>query len=434
MSASVQGKNKKISSVLACALTGAGVGAIFSVIRPSGGFAGENQAVYLAGLLGLIVGAIVSTFLIDKKKNKIAMFLSAVLSLALILGGAFIGNTAVFSVCAALFCAGAGIAVTSALYTVQSWLALRKGLACALVLGVAGTVDGIVLSMLKNGALDASQLTTFIVLGIVCAVIFAVSAVLMNTADSEYMDSLYDPQKVRILRSSIQFTTKQMVSGKHIKQLLVIAAASFAFMCMVCEKITALTQVKQISEYQADMLSVYTAFVFAAGCIVLGVFSDWLRRKLTFMLTFLIMGIGSWIAYSFVSDMFVVGAVTAAFACGGASVCLPAVIVDFYGEENSGKNIGVFAACTFFVMGVLFVLSGVFMNTTNGLSFPFEVSLLLAVVGLVIAVILGRPSVDLKYKQEALDEENKENALEVEEDDDLIEDSDDVDNDDDKAE
>lgn len=398
----VSAQKTGVPALLAGGFVGAAFALIYMIIRPLSGFFHENaDVVYLLGLLGICAGSIFAGIMLDKKAVLKTMICAAVLGAFMALGGVFTSNIALLTACTTISSVGAGMALVSALYTVQRWMPTRKGLACGIVFGSSALILWLGYPVIRTAILKNGVSVMFTVLGLAAAVIWAVCGIFMKIPDDGYTQRVCDPKKVRIQPSSVQFTVTQMLRGKHFRQLILMVIASVAFVSMVLQKMDLFIEARQLTAAELESFVANTALAALLGCIIMGSLSDWLRRKLTFMILFAVMGVGGWIAHSFIGSMFLTGVSTVLFTFGGAIACLPAVITDFYGEKHAGKNLSVLIASGAVISALLYLLSGFFVKQPGGMIFPFEFVIIVAVVGLVMAISLGRPSVEIKAADKA---------------------------------
>jgi OFA family oxalate/formate antiporter-like MFS transporter len=295
---------------------------------------------------------------------------------------------------------GMGLGYAAATPAAVKWFGPhRRGLVAGLVVGGYGAAAIYIAPVAKTLIANYGISRSFVVLGIMFAIVIVAAAQLLATPDNEYRPVLAGKAKAAagsILQA--QWSASSMLgTWQYYAMLLMFVASAQAGLLVIANAAPILNETARgVGFFAANawLLASFGGFVNAAGRVGTGIYSDKVGRRRAYMinglaavacllLTPTIMRSGS------APLLFLVVGV-AYWQYGGGLSLMPAMTADFFGANDLGIKYGL----VFLGWGIAFLipqLAGYIRDLTGTLDYAFYLSGLLMLLAVMLSRVVRSP-------------------------------------------
>ncbi|MBQ6708925.1 MAG: MFS transporter, partial [Clostridia bacterium] len=346
------------------------------------------------------IGVFVGSKLLKLIGTKLAIIISGVLcGLGFVLTGCVTGNIVyLYIFYAVLAGSGIGIAYNVVISTVSAWFPDKKGFCSGMLMMAFGAstliLGNVIENFFNNESIGWSK--TYIILGIVLAVVLVISGLLLKRPD----ESVQFPEAKATKKASTEnFETKDFTTKEMIKRFTFWRA----FICLVC-----LTAVgNSVISFAKDLVlsvgaenSLATTLVGVLsicnglGRILTGALFDAVGRRKTMLsanlITIVAAGVTLLAVYLHSLPLCIVGLCFTGISYGSCPTVVSAFTAAFYGPKYFPTN---FSITNFNLIPASFIAtaSSSLLLSTGGYVAPFALLLGLSLFALVLNFSIKRP-------------------------------------------
>ncbi|MEL7570010.1 MAG: MFS transporter [Eubacteriaceae bacterium] len=307
---------------------------------------------------------------------------------------AYLLFTVLYGVIFSLCC---GVIYNAILSTAQKWFYYKLGSVTGLLLCMIG-ISGFSLSPLCSSLLLKTGLSsTFLILGIVFAVIYTPAIFVIKSPPEGYIKSHSTSGNEKIMQ--YDYTVKEMVKTRYyylITLSFMFAVPAFALI----NPIFVITGLERSITYQQAIAGVmFASLAQSGGRLVLPWLSDKIKREPALLLTFIICAAAVIMLAFAKGTLFILLFMILAFSYGGFMGQYPAVSTHYFGIKNAGLNYGI-VMLGFSVAAILSpFLAKAVLKTQMGTSLSFLIAGCACAVGMTLIIILYKSSLKSSIKE-----------------------------------
>jgi OFA family oxalate/formate antiporter-like MFS transporter len=281
--------------------------------------------------------------------------------------------------------AGVGFVYVCPLSTLVKWFPKRKGLITGVAVGAFGLGSLVFKSAIQYFIAGIGVSQTFLVLGLISAVIGLIGASLLRVP----------PIALSVSGAPSLPLERQFVPGEMIRTrsfmfiwiMFLFASTSGLLVIGMAKDIG--VQLAGLSEDVASNAVTIIALFNASGRIGWGFLSDKFGRirvvSVMFMLTAVAMSAISVLSLNYLS--FFISLAVIAFCFGGFLAVFPTITNEYYGVKNLGANYGI----VYQAYGLAALLGPLIVSAVGGLRTTFQIAAVLAVLGAMITQVIPHP-------------------------------------------
>jgi OFA family oxalate/formate antiporter-like MFS transporter len=281
--------------------------------------------------------------------------------------------------------AGVGFVYVCPLSTLVKWFPKRKGLITGVAVGAFGLGSLVFKSAIQYFIAGIGVSQTFLVLGLISAVIGLIGASLLRVP----------PIALSVSGAPSLPLERQFVPGEMIRTrsfmfiwiMFLFASTSGLLVIGMAKDIG--VQLAGLSEDVASNAVTIIALFNASGRIGWGSLSDKFGRirvvSVMFMLTAVAMSAISVLSLNYLS--FFISLAVIAFCFGGFLAVFPTITNEYYGVKNLGANYGI----VYQAYGLAALLGPLIVSAVGGLRTTFQIAAVLAVLGAMITQVIPHP-------------------------------------------
>jgi MFS transporter, OFA family, oxalate/formate antiporter len=281
--------------------------------------------------------------------------------------------------------AGVGFVYVCPLSTLVKWFPKRKGLITGVAVGAFGMGSLVFKSAIQYFIANIGVSQTFLVLGLISAVMGLIGASLLRVP----------PIALSVSGAPSLPLERQFVPGEMIRTrsfmfiwiMFLFASTSGLLVIGMAKDIG--VQLAGLSENVASNAVTIIALFNASGRIGWGSLSDKFGRirvvSVMFMLTAVAMSAISVLSLNYLS--FFISLAVIAFCFGGFLAVFPTITNEYYGVKNLGANYGI----VYQAYGLAALMGPLIVSAVGGLRTTFLIAAVLAVLGAMITQVIPHP-------------------------------------------
>lgn len=311
--------------------------------------------------------------------KKLTSLAGIVLGIGLILTSVSSSLPMIYITAGAIVGLADGVAYINIISNAMKWFPDKKGLISGISVGAYGT-GSLVFKYINGGFIKNIGVSqTFLYWGIIAMVLIFIGAQFLKDAPKE-VDNLELDSKVK------EFSIKEMLKTKEAYSLFIIlfAACMSGLYLIGIVKDIGVELVGLSPEVAANAVAMVAIFN-TSGRIILGALSDKIGRLkvviIDLIITVLAVFTLSFIHLNFAIFFICVAAI--AFCFGGNITVFPAIVGDFFGTKNQGKNYGVI----YQGFGLGAIASSFISSITGDFKTTFIVIGVLCLISIILAII-----------------------------------------------
>jgi len=278
------------------------------------------------------------------------------------------------------------------LSTVSKWFVTRRGTMTGIVVSGVG-VGTMVMPPLAGWFISTyGWRTSYITIGIIALVLIVLAAQFLRRDPSQIGLAPYGENEVRQESPASEARGFSLTGAIHTSQFWIVCALYFCF--GIAELIIMVHIVPHaidlgISPIIAANILAVIGGVSIAGRIIMGITSDRIGSKLTFIISFVLMSAAlSWLVVAGEVWMLFLVAVVFGFGYGGMAVLMAPIIAELFGLSSHGAILGSLEFAFTIGAAVGPLLAGHTFDITGSYQLAFLGCAILGVIGIILASLL----------------------------------------------
>lgn len=371
----------------------------------------ETSVVFTLSITTFCIGMIIAGALEERTSPRVVMFITAALIGVGFVAASFTSSLmAIYISYGVLVGTGVGLGTDCVMSTTVKWFPDRQGFVNgAMLMGFGGGT--LVLSPLVTTLLDTlSWRVTFVVLGVVFAIVVVVGSFFMKLPSQEYVRPLLEKAQQTHIVSSVDMNASQMIRTSSfwlfMLFLVLVTCGGLALISQAVPAACELLEVNAVSAAEATVIATAAMGSVSGFNALGGLFNGFIWDKAGYRVSLL------WVSLAFAAGMLccaiaemtgvfpllVVGFMLLGFMYGGNMSSMSAMCGTFYGAKYYGINYAV-ATCQMIPAAIIGpqILAFTQMHSGSYLM-AFWVFFAIALAALVVSFFVHPPRVEPQGK------------------------------------